>query len=175
MAQEVSRVPDHARHDCSPAGCILETRETDGQRSVWEFDPVKGKGKLLFKREGGGEAVLSSDGRLAAYSPGAPNALTNHIRLVRTGDGALERDIEVPEVRFLTSLEWDSQSRGFFAGAMVLSTGAILLHIDMKGKTRELWRQSGTRTVWGVPSPDGKHLAISGATRDSNVWVMEGY
>jgi hypothetical protein len=27
---------------------------------------------------------------------------------------------------------------------------------------------------WGIPSPDGKHLAISGSMFDLNAWMVEG-
>jgi hypothetical protein len=29
--------------------------------------------------------------------------------------------------------------------------------------------------TWGVSSPDGKHLAISGGNFDSNVWMIEDF
>jgi hypothetical protein len=29
--------------------------------------------------------------------------------------------------------------------------------------------------VWAVPSPDGRHLAISADTSNSNAWMLEGF
>jgi serine/threonine protein kinase len=171
----VGSVPAYVKHDCSEALCILETREERGRRSVWELDPVKGKGQLLFRREGGSDLALSRDGKLAAFSPAAPNAFTNVIRVVRVENGAVEREIKVNDVRFLTSVEWDAESDGFYAGAMIVATAAVLLHVDLEGTARQLWRQAGTRTLWAVPAPQGRHLAVYGATRDSNVWLLEDF
>lgn len=175
ITTELGQVENYIDHRCSRDLCTVETREAAGQRSVWQLDPEKGKGKLLFKRPGGGETALSHDGKLAAYIPwGAPNSLVNKIQVVRASDGNPEREITLDSPRIFTSLEWDAESKGFYAGVYMISSGAILLHIDLKGKTRELWQQPGTRTMWGIPSPSGKHLALYGATRDSNVWLLEG-
>jgi hypothetical protein len=56
-----------------------------------------------------------------------------------------------------------------------MSAGNILLHVDMNGGSTELWRQPGSGRVWAIPSRDGKHLAIYGSTRDSNVWLLENF
>jgi hypothetical protein len=29
--------------------------------------------------------------------------------------------------------------------------------------------------IWGIPSPDGKHLALALATDDSNVYMVENF
>ena len=35
--------------------------------------------------------------------------------------------------------------------------------------------KAGSFGPWGVPSPDGRHLAMLGWTRNSNVWMLEGF
>jgi hypothetical protein len=29
--------------------------------------------------------------------------------------------------------------------------------------------------MWGIPSPDGRYLAIEGYVTNSNVWMVEGF
>jgi len=59
-----------------------------------------------------------------------------------------------------------------------------LLYVDLKGNAHVLQEHKGSLSPavmggfsvpWGVPSPDGRHLAILGWTRNSNVWMMEGF
>jgi len=39
-----------------------------------------------------------------------------------------------------------------------------------------LWQCKGTGSnIWGVPSPDGRYLAILGSVTNSNVWMLEGF
>jgi hypothetical protein len=45
----------------------------------------------------------------------------------------------------------------------------------MKGNARVLWSQSGSGQLWGIPSPDGKHLALLSGSFDSNVWMLENF
>jgi len=48
--------------------------------------------------------------------------------------------------------------------------------VDLKGNARVLWQyKGGSDAIWGVPSPDGRHLAIRGDATNSNVWVIEGF
>jgi hypothetical protein len=58
------------------------------------------------------------------------------------------------------------------------------LYVDLRGNARLVREQNGginpTMSAgffgrWGVPSPDGRHLAMLGWTRNSNVWMMEGF
>ena len=39
-----------------------------------------------------------------------------------------------------------------------------------------LWQHKGAGyVIWGVPSPDGRYLAIVGDLINSNVWMVEGF
>jgi hypothetical protein len=45
----------------------------------------------------------------------------------------------------------------------------------MEGRAQILWRQKGSSLTWGMPSPDGRHLAFSGSVINSNLWMVEGF
>jgi hypothetical protein len=49
-----------------------------------------------------------------------------------------------------------------------------LLYVDLKGNASALWQTKGY-LARGVPSPDGRYLAICGALTNSNVWMLEGF
>jgi Tol biopolymer transport system component len=65
--------------------------------------------------------------------------------------------------------------KGLYCGS-VSPQGSTLLYVDLKGNARVLWQFKGGRVqIWGVPSPDGRYLAIEGAVINSNVWMVEGF
>ena len=53
--------------------------------------------------------------------------------------------------------------------------GTTLLYVDLEGNARVLWQISGGSQIWGIPSPDGRCLAIGSEARNSNVWMLEGF
>jgi len=57
------------------------------------------------------------------------------------------------------------------------TSGIILLYVDLEGRAETRWQQrlfAGAGT-WGIPFPDGGHLALVGYTTDSNVWMLENF
>ena len=69
----------------------------------------------------------------------------------------MERELAVPKAGSLSSLDWSPDGGGFFAVDRSGSENAIMF-LPLTGKASVLWRRHGIR--WGVPSPDGKHLAM---------------
>jgi hypothetical protein len=47
----------------------------------------------------------------------------------------------------------------------------------MDGRVDVLWQQKHRNVwiPWGVPSPNGRFLAIAGGTEDSNMWLLENF
>jgi hypothetical protein len=54
----------------------------------------------------------------------------------------------------------------------VAPQGSTLLYLELRGNARLLWQPRGLE---GVPSPDGRHLAMAGLADDRNVWMMEKF
>ena len=112
---------------------------------------------------------LSPDGsRLAVNS-----RQQNHIRILFV-DGSAPRDIQAKRWAAVNTLDWAADGNGFFCGNQS-PQGATLLHIDLEGNARALWRQKGSDGIHGVPSPDGKHLAIPAFTSESTVRMIENF
>jgi len=74
----------------------------------------------------------------------------------------------------LANLNWAADGAGIFTSAPV-PRGSILLFVDLKGNAHPLWEQKGSRGTWATPAPDGKHLALSGWSTNSNLWMMQNF
>jgi Tol biopolymer transport system component len=171
VPHQVAMIPDYAHHRCGAAGCLVE-QFSDKSRIVSEFDPERGKGRELFRHDrGDGDVALSPDGQRLAWVLAGARGSGTRIRIA-DGSGTTVSDIEVHGATFLRALDWQHDGQGFYAGSELIGKGAALMHIDMNGKSRVLWEQPAAQMIWGVPSPDGRHLGVLGASRESNVWML---
>ena len=76
----------------------------------------------------------------------------------------------------LTGLDWSADGKGLYCGS-VSPLRRTLLYVDLQGNARVLWqyKAAGSGGIWGIPSPDGRYLAILGTASNSNVWMLEGF
>jgi hypothetical protein len=96
-----------------------------------------------------------------------------HIRLLSLS-GGLDREITVKGWSDLIGLNPSGDGKGFYVGCLS-PQGSTILYVDLKGHASVLWQQKGGRYTYGVPSPDGRYLAIQGDVANSNVWMLEGF
>jgi Tol biopolymer transport system component len=175
-ADEVLHSKTYVSHVCSRGGlCLLVERDAQ-QRVHYELDPLKGKGRELFRTDlFFGDATISPDAQSIAFIASDANAFPrNRIRIVKR-DGRTERELVVAGATFLTSLDWSADGKALYSGSVLLPGGSALLQIDLNGNARTLWRQPGSHETWAIPSPDGKYLALLGSTIDSNAWLVENF
>jgi eukaryotic-like serine/threonine-protein kinase len=156
--------------------CVVGERTEDEKQLVFTaFDPVKGRGREVA-RIATDPALrynwdLSPDGsQLAlAYPTGE-----NRIRLLPLSVGA-PRDLVVNGwYGFTSGPDWSPDGKGVYVGSSS-PRGATLLYIDLEGHSSTVWEQKGSFQTTGVPSPDGRHLAIESYTVASNVWMLENF
>ena len=88
--------------------------------------------------------------------------------------GAEAREVVTKGEIPMMSLAWANDGRGFFVG----SSDGALLFVDMDGRADVLWK--GERAFFGLgprglPSPDGRRVAMLSWTLDSNVWMIENF
>jgi len=75
----------------------------------------------------------------------------------------------------ITGLDWSPDGRGLYCGSVSPQVNTVL-YVDLKGNARVLWQTKGGGSyIWGVPSPDGRYLALLGDVTNSNVWMVEGF
>src|SRR5579864_7942584 len=85
------------------------------------------------------------------------------------------QQINVKGWSILPEMTWaaDGKSLYVFAG---IHGGRMLLNIDLQGNTYPIWRTPGASAeTLAKPSPDGRHLAVSSAATNGNMWMMENF
>jgi serine/threonine protein kinase/Tol biopolymer transport system component len=91
--------------------------------------------------------------------------------------GGKVREVNVKGWNGLCRLFWAADGRGLFVSAYG-GLGATLLYVDLEGRGQVIWRQrfpGFSFEARGVPSPDGRYLALLAYTTDSNVWLLENF
>jgi Tol biopolymer transport system component len=166
---------------------VLEASQDAKHLTVTAFDPLKGRGKLLraIERDPSATcyvAALSPDGSTFALSKCDEPEI--HIRLFSLS-GDSDREITVkgwPNLRW-NGLYWSPDGKGLFCGSNS-PRGGTILYVDLKGNARVLWHFEGSSpvgsvvdvgSIWGIPSPDGRYLAIESMMENCNVWMLEGF
>ena len=155
---------------------VLEGGEDAKQLTLTEFDPLKGRGKVLRTVEGDPlgrfwATALSPDGTTFALARSGEGEI--RIRLFSLAGGS-DREIKLSALANLTDLEWSFDGKGFYLG-YYWPRGRTLLYADLKGNARVLWQLKGRGAIRGVPSPDGRYLALLDQAANSNVWMLEGF
>jgi len=172
----------------APASRCVVLEEGQEDKLLWTltaFDPIQGRGKILRTIEKGGSAhdfikdpstydfsgALSPDGTTFAITRGGEPDL--HIRLLALS-GETDREITLKSWPNITGLDWSPDGKSLFCGSRSQQR-ATLLRVDLKGSAKVLWQYNGASTIWGVPSPDGRYLAIFVQTSHGNLWMMENF
>ncbi len=76
----------------------------------------------------------------------------------------------------MSDLYWAADDEGLYV-SKIPTSGTMLLYVDLEGRANVLWehRFPGAWETWGVPSPDGRHLALAGTSVSGNVWMLENF
>jgi DNA-binding winged helix-turn-helix (wHTH) protein/Tol biopolymer transport system component len=168
--------------------CVIAEPTPDRRQLIFTaFDPKQGRGGELthFNTDPapGARYVwdLSPDGTRIAilkYS-------NSRIDVLPLKGQALQ-PIAVKGWSSLLSLNWASDAKSIFASSEV-QKGSVLLRVSLQGDAHVVWKQSGSVAPWnrpfadpasapcGVPSPDGRRLAIYGWNMSSNMWMIENF
>jgi Tol biopolymer transport system component len=156
--------------------CIIaEVSQDQKQLVITGFDPVRGRGKILRTIDND----VSLDSRVRLSPDGSVLAMTRNvdpevrIRLLSLA-GAADREITLKGWPDGGGINWSPDGKGFYYGSSSAG-GCTLLYVDLKGNARVLWQKKGSYQTWGIPSPDGRHLAILGGVVSSNAWMLEGF
>ncbi len=177
MPELVFAAPRKAFLLCAMAPSTLcavgEWSEDHKEMVVTSFDPVKGRGRELLR--------LKVDLGSAVYCDISPDG--SRIAAV-TGP---EEPIQIFSLRgqptqFLPAMQlnpkqfvfWAADGKGLYLTHGVKG-GSELVHMDLRGSTKALWKNDGGYYPWGLPSPDGRHLAIQGANQSGNMWMIENF
>jgi Tol biopolymer transport system component len=157
--------------------CVLGEETPDRKQYIFtEFDPMKGRGRELTRVTLKQPVVdyswdLSRDGSRLAFVENESGS-AKRIQILPLSGGEAREVVIQGEIQ-MSYIDWAIDGKGFYGG----SSDRQLLFVDMDGHTEVLWKRE---TTWGLgsqglPSPDGRHLAMLGWTNNSNVRMLENF
>jgi eukaryotic-like serine/threonine-protein kinase len=175
--QSILSLVHYRGHRCavSPATvCAFSQQSPDGKQLTFtELDPLKGQGRELARFDIDPTAEydwsLSPDGDRIAIRKNMEPRLHMLSLSARSA-----QEITITGWSNLVNMDWAPDGKGLFTSGR-LQGSSVLLFVDLKGNARPLWEQRGSLGTWGVSSPDGRHLALSGWTVNSNLWMMQNF
>ena len=160
----------------SSASCIL-SRWEQGRLIFYRLDPLQGQGMKVV------DIMLRNPADVAwSVSPdGAEIAVTSHefrdrIRVLNA-QNSTQRDIPIPGGWGLRAgdLVWTADGQALFIAAYE-NARFFIARIGRDGVVQIL--VDGGRSHWlgyPCPSPDGRYLAFSRRTDESNAWLLENF
>lgn len=159
----------------SPATlCAIAQQSNDHTAVTFSaFEPIKGPGREL--------AESKADVSDAEQWDLSPDGI--HIAVLKGKEGRIQiiplngdsvREFTVKGWNRLRNVDWTADGKGLIVSSLN-EKGSVLLIVDLKGNAHTLWEQTGGVGTYGVPSPDGRHLAMMGWTVDNNIWMMENF
>jgi hypothetical protein len=113
---------------------------------------------------------LSSDASLRAIVCDSRKG-TILLRPTLTGEA---RELKVKGWDELDSIVWSTDGRTLLATWHHESESA-LLNVTLDGKVSVLLRSSNPNILGAIPAPDGRSLAVAGASTTRNVWLIENF
>jgi hypothetical protein len=121
--------------------------------------------------------LLSPQGRLVEKMKSGPDGL--HIRVRSLTGGPVEEIAWKKLTREYHLLGWSLDGKGIYVFDWpTLESDFTTLYLGLDGQSQVLWKR-GTSPGWSfdgpVPSPDGRHLAFTVVTFESNAWMLENF
>jgi eukaryotic-like serine/threonine-protein kinase len=176
-SQLILEGPDIGNFQCSraPANICILSQSQPTSFVLSAFDPTNGSRREVAKMKQSPSAwnwSLSPDGTtVAMMEVGGTNRQIHLISL--TGQAA--RTVTVKDWDNLISLDWAADGKGFFISSNPNGHLSTLLYVDLAGNAHSLWQVQNYQATWGVPSHNGKYLAISAPSNECNAWTVENF
>lgn len=164
--------PDFRCSSSKSTACLLAEASQDEIVFTF-FDPMTGRGVEAARVHTSPSRFfwdLSPDGSLLAYGE-FRNTTNDHVIVLNVKERT-SREVPLEERTALSSLAWSADGRSLFV-TTARREGSDLLHVSLEGKVDLLREENGRWLADPSPSPDGRFLAFSIRTTDSNVWLLE--
>jgi len=155
--------------------CAFDENSSDGKRRVFRgFDPVNGNTWKLATFDTEPNAAYSWDLSPDSTRIAITKIGSHHIYLLAL-NGPGRREITWSGSSGSgnwSGFDWSSDGTGLFVGHRS-SFRTSLYFIALNGTVHLLWNPKSYFQTYGVPSPDGKDIALDAQEIDSNMWAVE--
>ena len=157
------------------SSCVLARMEHD-RLVFYSLSPLRGLGQ----RVGEINAVPGSDPSWSVSPDGLSLAVTDSRKVagrVRILDlrNSTDRVIDLVPSWHVWDVAWAADGKSLFAAGS-RDPDFFILQIELNGQTHVLINQGKDHLVDLLhPSPDGRHLAFSQQTWESNAWLLENF
>ncbi|MGA8036496.1 MAG: protein kinase [Candidatus Acidiferrales bacterium] len=166
--------------------CVLAQKDQDPAKVTFTtFDPFQGSKQKVATIPIADATFwdLSPDGKRIVYGTTSLDGAVIHVfetgGQIRTNarDNTVQlvgfpaaKEINVPDFNRMTAIAWTADGKRFLVSSQT-SRGSIIWLVEDNGKAKQL-----SLRAWAIqelsPSPDGKKLAISELTTNSNAWMI---
>jgi len=150
--------------------CVLRKSVGRDWYIFYEIEPLRGVGRELARSRWQPSALndwdVSPDGETVVM----PNRdlRAGRLRLVSLEGGA-EREVAVPEITSLASVEWTASNEAWFITVNSDYAVAPRLYLYAAGADP---KSLGAIRGWAVPAPDGRRIAFLNRVVSANVWML---
>jgi eukaryotic-like serine/threonine-protein kinase len=161
--------------------CVVAEESSDRKSlNVTAFDPIAGKGAELKRFDLHPDANawkdsdhvyscrISPDGTLIAIARRRKGPIEIH-----SLRGQYTRVIPLNASDRLLGVGWAADAKGLFVSKQLFN-GSELVYLGLEGKSHSLWRSHGW-LCYGIPSPNGRHIATCESEQSTNIWMMENF
>jgi len=114
---------------------------------------------------------LSPDGSERAIVARGQDQGTIQLRSTSTGKS---RDIVVKGWKGLNNVDWSADGKTLMVSWTNHERDSALLRVTLDGKASVLLR-SDNYTLYAIPSPDGRMVALAEGSGTRNVWQIENF
>ena len=154
--------------------CVLVERSEDGEAAFSTLDPITGRTSQLARialdlKVENWAFGLSPDGERMALIRGQGNPLQ-----ILSLEGKVLQEIKIPAWGNAGLIDWAPDGKGLFV-PILTENGASLLYVSLKGDVHVVRENRGGNYSPGLPSPDGRHIAIVGTATSGNMWMMQNF
>lgn len=174
VGQVVSPITAGGFVQCAVRGPCILPEVGASETTFYSLDPIRGKGVQLATLPGNvGTFAPLADGQGVVFV--VPDRGKQNVLRVKSFGGGPSHDVVVSKATVLSSLDALHDGSGFLS-VNIHPNGRELLVVRLNGSSKSLWSSpNGLEIQWGIPSPDGRRVAISAAVAGSNAWMMTDF
>ncbi len=114
------------------------------------------------------EWSLSPDGSTLALILDGPKLVFMNVADRRV------HEIKVDDWSQLVAVDWAPDSKSVYIPSRKTNGDYVLLRVETNGAVRTVLEGGKVpRYTWGIPSPDGKRIAVQASSGENNVWMVD--